>query len=161
GAGRHLADGCDRRCCRGSDPCQVGGADQRRRGASFGVKELAWGRLGRTSAWLFGGLVVAGGVLVTVVGVGIPPTEPGLARHYDYVRSIWPELYVSFRLFIAAFISLAPLGLALASFSGGTSARGGCTCRFWRRRSWACSGCLSSSGRRRPLCVTPPAPRRA
>jgi len=82
------------------------------------VKELAWGRLGRTSAWLFGGLVVAGGVLVTVVGVGIPPTEPDLARHYDYVRSIWPELYVSFLLFIAAFISLAPLGLALREFFG-------------------------------------------
>src|SRR6266571_8336489 len=82
------------------------------------MKERAWGRLGRTSAWVFGGVVVVGGVLVTIVSVGIPPTEPDLARHYDYVRSIWPELYVSFLLFMAAFTSLAPLGLALRELFG-------------------------------------------
>jgi len=47
-----------------------------------------------------------------VVSSGIPSTDD-LAVHYAYVRKIWPELYVAFLLIMAAFISLAPLGLVL------------------------------------------------
>ena len=78
----------------------------------------SWHIVGRTSAWAYGGLAFAGGVLVTIVSVGIPPTEPDLARHYSYVRGIWPELYISFLLFTGAFLSLIPLGVALREFFG-------------------------------------------
>ena len=64
--------------------------------------------------------MIVGGVLVTVVSVGIPPTAPDLAKHYSYIREIWPELYISFLLFMAAFLSLAPLGLMLREFFGRT-----------------------------------------
>jgi len=74
--------------------------------------------MGRTFAWAFAGLVVTAGVLVTIVSVGIPPTEPDLAKHYSYIREIWPELYISFLLFIAASLSLMPLGLALRELFG-------------------------------------------
>ena len=47
-----------------------------------------------------------------MVSSGIPSTDD-LAVHYAYVRKIWPELYVAFLLIMAAFISLAPLGLVL------------------------------------------------
>jgi hypothetical protein len=77
-----------------------------------------WRGVGRTSAWTFGGAAVVGGVLVTVVSVGIPPTQPDLAKHYSYIREIWPELYISFLLFMAAFLSLVPLGLVLREFFG-------------------------------------------
>jgi hypothetical protein len=80
--------------------------------------DLEWRRVGRTSAWVYGGLAIVAGVLVTVVSVGIPPTEPDLAKHYDYVRSIWPELYISFVLFICALLSLIPLGLVLRELFG-------------------------------------------
>src|SRR5260370_36391563 len=82
------------------------------------MKALEWRKLGRPSAWAYGGLAIVGGVLVTVVSIGIPPTEPDLAKHYSYVREIWPGLYISFLLFIAAFLSLIPLGLALREFFG-------------------------------------------
>jgi len=82
------------------------------------MNDLEWRRVGRASAWAYGGLVMVGGVLVTVVSVGIPPTEPDLAKHYSYIREIWPGLYVSFLLFTAAFLSLVPLGLALREFFG-------------------------------------------
>lgn len=44
---------------------------------------------------------------------GIPPTQPDLAAHYAYVRKIWPELYLSFLLLTAAFLSLIPLAVVL------------------------------------------------
>ncbi len=84
------------------------------------MNDLEWRRVGRASAWAYGGLVIVGGVLVTVVSVGIPPTAPDLAKHYSYIREIWPELYISFLLFMAAFLSLAPLGLMLREFFGRT-----------------------------------------
>lgn len=82
--------------------------------------DLEWRRVGRMSAWLCGGLVIVAGVLVATVSVGIPPTEPDLAKHYSYIREILPELYISFLLFTAAFLSLAPLGLVLREFFGRT-----------------------------------------
>jgi hypothetical protein len=77
-----------------------------------------WRIVGRASAWAYGGLAILGGVLVTIVSIGIPPTEPDLAKHYSYIREIWPGLYISFLLFLAAFLSLVPLGLALREFFG-------------------------------------------
>jgi hypothetical protein len=74
--------------------------------------------MGRTFAWAYAGLVVTAGVLVTIVSVGIPPTEPDLAKHYSYIREIWPELYISFLLFIAASLCLMPLGLAMRELFG-------------------------------------------
>ena len=74
--------------------------------------------VGRTFAWTFGGFAVVAGVLVTIVSIGIPPTEPDLAKHYSYIREIWPELYISFLLFMAAFLSLIPLGVVLREFFG-------------------------------------------
>jgi hypothetical protein len=82
--------------------------------------DASWRNVGRTSAWACGGLVIVGGVLVTTVSVGIPPTEPDLAKHYSYIRQIWPALYISFLLFMVAFLSLAPLGLVLREFFGRT-----------------------------------------
>jgi hypothetical protein len=79
-----------------------------------------WARTGRAFAWAFGGLLIVAGILVTVVSVGIPPTEPDLARHYAYVRQIWPELYISFLLFIAAMTCLFPIGLVLRELFGRT-----------------------------------------
>ena len=74
--------------------------------------------MGRTFAWAYAGLVITAGVLVMIVSVGIPPTEPDLAKHYSYIREIWPELYISFLLFIAASLCLMPLGLALRELFG-------------------------------------------
>ncbi len=82
--------------------------------------EASWRNGGRTSAWACGGLVIVGGALVTTVSVGIPPTEPDLAKHYSYIREVWPALYISFLLFMVAFLSLAPLGLVLREFFGRT-----------------------------------------
>ena len=76
------------------------------------------GRLGRTFAWAFAGLVIVAGVLVTVVSSGLPPTEPDLAKHYAYVRQIWPGLYISFLLFMAASLCLIPVGLVLREVFG-------------------------------------------
>ncbi len=67
---------------------------------------------GRWFAWAYGALWLVGGVGGAVVGSGIPSTDD-LAVHYAYVRKIWPELYVAFLLIMAAFVSLAPLGLVL------------------------------------------------
>jgi len=78
----------------------------------------SWRSVGRTCAWAYGGLAIAAGILVTVVSVGIPPTEPDLARHYAYIRQIWPELYISFLLFIAAMTCLFPIGLVLREVFG-------------------------------------------
>ncbi len=58
------------------------------------------------------------GVLATAASSGIPPTEPDPVRHYAYVRSIWPELYVAFITFLAAFLALIPMGLALLELFG-------------------------------------------
>ncbi len=77
-----------------------------------------WARTGRAFAWAYGGLLIVAGVLVTVVSVGIPPTAPDLAKHYAYIRQIWPELYISFLLFIAAFASLIAIGVVLREFFG-------------------------------------------
>jgi hypothetical protein len=74
--------------------------------------------MGRIFAWAYAGLFIAGGVLVTIVSVGIPPTQPDLAKHYTYIREIWPELYISFLLFMAASLCLIPLGLALRELFG-------------------------------------------
>ncbi len=78
----------------------------------------AWARTGRAFAWAYGGLLIVAGVLVTVVSIGIPPTEPDLAKHYAYIRQIWPELYISFVLFIAALTCLFPIGLVLRELFG-------------------------------------------
>jgi hypothetical protein len=58
------------------------------------------------------------GVLVAVVSIGIPPTEPDLANHYAYIRQIWPELYLGFLMFIAAMTCLFPIGLVLREVFG-------------------------------------------
>ncbi len=80
--------------------------------------DSTWARSGRGFAWAYGVLTIVAGVLVTVVSVGIPPTEPDLAKHYAYIRQIWPELYISFLLFIAAMTCLFPIGLVLREFFG-------------------------------------------
>ena len=67
---------------------------------------------GRISAWVYAGAALVGGVLITVVSVGIPSTDD-LAKHYGYVRSVWPELYLSFLILMVAFVSLLPLGIVL------------------------------------------------
>jgi len=82
--------------------------------------EPTWARTGRAFAWAYGGLLIVAGILVTVVSVGIPPTQPDLARHYAYIRQIWPELYVSFLLFIAAMTCLLPIAVVLREFFGRT-----------------------------------------
>jgi hypothetical protein len=82
------------------------------------VNDPTWRTVGRTCAWAYGGLAIVAGILVTVVSVGIPPTEPDLARHYAYIRQIWPELYIAFLLFIAAMTCLFPIGLVLREVFG-------------------------------------------
>jgi hypothetical protein len=77
-----------------------------------------WARSGRAFAWAYGGLLIVAGVLVTVVSVGIPPTAPDLAKHYAYIRQIWPELYISFLLFMTAFACLIAIGVVLREFFG-------------------------------------------
>lgn len=77
-----------------------------------------WARAGRWSAWAYGALLLAGGVLVTIVSVGIPPTSPDLAKHYAYVHDVWPELYVSFLLFLAALVCLIAIAIVLREFFG-------------------------------------------
>lgn len=77
----------------------------------------AWARTGRGFAWAYAALTIVAGVLVTVVSVGIPSTDD-LAKHYAYIRQIWPELYVSFLLFIAAMTCLFPIGLVLRELFG-------------------------------------------
>lgn len=76
-----------------------------------------WLRSGRWFAWGYGALALIGGVLAAVVSSGIPSTDDH-AVHYAYVRKIWPELYVAFLLLLAAFLNLAPLGLALRNRFG-------------------------------------------
>lgn len=76
------------------------------------MNDAAWRRTGRIAAWVYAVAALAGGVLVTVASIGIPSTDD-LARHYDYVRSVWPELYISFLLLMVAFVSLLPLGVVL------------------------------------------------
>lgn len=80
--------------------------------------DAEWARAGRAFAWAYGGLLIVAGVLVTVVSVGIPPTAPDLAKHYAYIRQIWPELYISFLLFMAAFACLIAIGVVLREFFG-------------------------------------------
>ena len=81
------------------------------------MKDQAWGRTGRTFAWAYGTFAIVAGVQVTVVSVGIPSTDD-LARHYAYIRQIWPELYISFLLFMAAFACLMVIGVILREFFG-------------------------------------------
>jgi hypothetical protein len=76
------------------------------------MSEVTWRRTGRIAAWVYAAAALAGGILATVVSIGIPSTAD-LARHYSYIRGVWPELYVSFLLLMVAFVSLAPLGIAL------------------------------------------------
>jgi hypothetical protein len=75
-------------------------------------------RAGRWYAWAYSGFALIGGALALVVSSGIPPTQPDLAAHYAYVRSIWPELYVAFLLLLAAFLSLIPLAVVLRALFG-------------------------------------------
>ncbi len=82
------------------------------------MKDSEWARTGRAIAWAYGGLLIVAGVLVTVVSVGIPPTAPDLAKHYAYIRQIWPELYISFLLFMAALACLIAIGVVLREFFG-------------------------------------------
>jgi len=77
-----------------------------------------WARTGRLFAWAYGALLIVAGVLVTIVSIGIPPTAPDLAKHYAYVRQIWPELYISFLLFMAAFVCLIVIAVVLREFFG-------------------------------------------
>jgi len=77
-----------------------------------------WARSGRLFAWAYGALLIVAGVLVTIVSIGIPPTAPDLAKHYAYVRQIWPELYISFLLFMAAFVCLIVMAVVLREFFG-------------------------------------------
>lgn len=80
--------------------------------------DTTWASTGRAFAWAYGGLLIVSGVLATVVSVGIPPTEPDLAKHYAYVRQIWPELYISFVLFMAAFVCLMVIAVVLREYFG-------------------------------------------
>jgi hypothetical protein len=80
--------------------------------------DAEWARTGRAFAWAYGGLLIVAGVLVTVVSIGIPPTAPDLAKHYAYIRQIWPELYISFLLFMAAFVCLMVIAVVLREFFG-------------------------------------------
>lgn len=80
--------------------------------------DSTWARTGRAFAWTYGGLAIVAGVLVTVVSIGIPPTQPDLAKHYAYIRQIWPELYISFLLLMAAFVCLIVIGVVLREFFG-------------------------------------------
>ncbi|TMC52072.1 MAG: DUF4386 family protein [Chloroflexi bacterium] len=82
------------------------------------MTDSAWARTGRFVTWSYGALAIAAGVLVTVVSVGIPPTDPDLAKHYAYIRQVWPELYVSFLLFMAAFVCLIAIAVVLREFFG-------------------------------------------
>lgn len=82
------------------------------------VSDRQWRRAGRAFAWAYGGLAIVGGILAAVVSSGIPPTEPDLAHHYAYIRQIWPELYVSFLLLMAAFLALVPIGITLRELFG-------------------------------------------
>src|SRR5437016_11460127 len=77
-----------------------------------------WARSGRLFAWAYGALLIVAGALVTIVSIGIPPTAPDLAKHYAYVRQIWPELYISFLLFMAAFVCLIVMAVVLREFFG-------------------------------------------
>ena len=77
-----------------------------------------WARSGRLFAWAYGALLIVAGALVTIVSIGIPPTAPDLAKHYAYVRQIWPELYISFLLFMAAFVCLIVIAVVLREFFG-------------------------------------------
>ena len=85
---------------------------------STAAERAAWRRAGRAAAWANGVGFVVAGVLATAASSGIPPTEPDPVRHYAYVRSIWPELYVAFITFLAAFLALIPMGLALHELFG-------------------------------------------
>lgn len=76
------------------------------------TSQVTWGRTGRIAAWTYAVAALVGGVLATVASIGIPSTND-LAKHYSYVRSVWPELYISFLLLMVAFVSLFPLGVAL------------------------------------------------
>ena len=80
--------------------------------------DSAWAHTGRWFAWAYGALLIVAGVLVTIVSIGIPPTAPDLAKHYAYVRQIWPELYISFLLFMAAFVCLIVIAVVLREFFG-------------------------------------------
>lgn len=82
------------------------------------MKETPFIRAGRWFAWAYSGLALIGGLLALVVSSGIPPTQPDLAAHYAYVRSIWPELYVAFLLLMAAFLNLMPLAVVLRALFG-------------------------------------------
>lgn len=81
------------------------------------MTDPTWARTGRAFAWGYGGLAIVAGVLVTVVSIGIPSTD-NLAVHYAYIRQIWPELYISFLLFMASFLCLVPIGVVLREFFG-------------------------------------------
>lgn len=74
-------------------------------------------RAGRWFAWAYGGLWLIGALFALVVSSGIPSTDD-LAVHYDYVRKIWPELYIAFLLIFMAFLSLIPLGVVLRARFG-------------------------------------------
>lgn len=80
--------------------------------------DVEWARTGRAFAWAYALLVIVAGVLVTVVSVGIPPTAPDRAKHYAYIRQIWPELYISFLLFMGAFVCLMVIAVVLREFFG-------------------------------------------
>lgn len=82
------------------------------------MTDPAWASTGRAVTWAYGGLAIVAGVLVTVVSVGIPPTDPDLAKHYAYIRQVWPELYISFLLFMAAFVCLIAIAVVLREFFG-------------------------------------------
>ncbi len=81
------------------------------------MTDAAWARAGRGLAWAYGGLAIVAGALVTVVSVGIPSTDD-LAKHYAYIRQIWPELYISFLLFMGAFVCLIAIAPVLREFFG-------------------------------------------
>lgn len=81
------------------------------------MTDSSWARTGRGFAWAYGALTIVAGVLVTVVSIDIPSTDD-LAKHYAYIRQIWPELYISFLLFIAAMTCLFPIGLVLRELFG-------------------------------------------
>ena len=81
------------------------------------MTDPSWARTGRGFAWAYGGLTIVAGALVTVASVGIPSTDD-LAKHYAYIRQIWPELYISFLLFMGAFACLVVVGIVLREYFG-------------------------------------------
>ena len=121
------------------------------------MTDYAWARTGRVVTWSYGALAIAAGVLITVVSVGIPPTDPDLDRHYAYIRQVWPELYISFLLFMVAFACLIAIAVVLREFFGRGVRTELLYTWFLAAGIVACCGCWPRAAQRRLWHATAPA----